>query len=71
MELVSALKEGDVFTSLTPHVVKMKQAESVFVVNVKGTFLSEPKEKIHASASASTSSRSSHFLALPSLHRRH
>ena len=49
VELVSALKEDATSSLLVAHVVKMKQAEGIFVVDVEETFLSEPKEKVHAS----------------------
>ena len=54
VELVSTLKEGATSSSLAPLVVKMEQVESVFVVDVEEAFPSEPREKILASASAST-----------------
>ena len=54
-ELVPALKEGATSTSLATHVVKTEQAVGVFVVDVEGTFPSEPKEKVPASTSSSTS----------------
>lgn len=56
LELVFALKKGTTFSSLAPFIVNTDQAEGVFVVDVEGTFLGEPKKKVLAFTSASTSS---------------
>ena len=56
MKLVSALKEGATFSSLATLVVKMKQTEGVFVVNIEGTFPSNPNKNVHTSTSTSMSS---------------
>ena len=56
VELVSALKEDAMSSSLVALVVKMKQAENVFVMNVEGVFPSEPKKNVSSSISASASS---------------
>lgn len=54
MELVSALKEGAASNSLATHVLKTKQSEGIFILDVEGTLPDEPKKKDLASASAST-----------------
>ena len=56
VKLVSALKEGATSSSLATPIVKIEQMEGVFVVDVEGTFFNEPKKKVHASTSTSTSS---------------
>lgn len=56
MKSVSTLKEDATFTSLAASVVKTEQAEGIFIVDVEGTFLDEPKENMSTSVSASTSS---------------
>ena len=71
MELVSALKEGAVSSSLVPHLVKTKKAENVFVENVEKTFPSEAKENVHASTSASTLNPIFPLSDIPRLHMRH
>ena len=58
LELVSALKKDVTPSSLAASVVKTKQAEGVFVVDVKDFFSpNKPKEKGSASTSVNTSSR--------------
>ena len=52
MEFIFALKEGTASSSLDASVVKMEQAEGVFVVNVEGTFPCKPKDKVPASTFA-------------------
>ena len=42
----SAFKEGTTSCSLAVHVVKTVQAQSVFIVDVEGAFLSESKEEV-------------------------
>lgn len=54
MKLVSVLKEGATPNSLAILVMKTEQAEGIFVVDVEGTFLGEPKEKVLPFTSAST-----------------
>lgn len=46
MESISISKEGATFSSLVAPMVKTEQKKGVFVVDVEGTFPSEPKEKI-------------------------
>lgn len=55
VELVFTLIDGTTSNILAAHVVKTEEAEGVFVVDVEGTFPSEPKERVPASTSASTS----------------
>ena len=56
VELVFTLKRNAASSSLAASMVKTKPAEGVFVVGVEGFFPSEPKEKVFASTSVSTSS---------------
>lgn len=56
MELVSALKEGASSSSLAAPMMKTKQAEGVFVVDVEGVFPSEQKKNNLTPTFASTSS---------------
>lgn len=53
VKMVSILKENTTSSSLATLVAKTEQAKGVFVVDVKGTFLNEPKEKVFASISIS------------------
>lgn len=46
VELIFALKEDASFSSLAFLVVKTKQAEGFFIVDVEGNFPNESKEKI-------------------------
>ena len=48
VKLVSPLKEGTTSRSLGTPMVKTKQTKNVFVVDIEGTFLDEPKENIYA-----------------------
>lgn len=56
VELVSALKEGTTSSSLASPMLKIEQAESVFVVHVEGAFSSESRKNVVAFASTNTSS---------------
>ena len=71
MELVSALKEDVASSSLAAHVVKTKQAEGVFVVDVEEHFLVNLRRRFPLPHPRVRQVQAFHPRVMPMLHKRH